>query len=44
MLKTWRIQKVHILGGRLSDPEIKEGILYKYGETLQLNHVPGEGV
>ena len=43
MLKTWRIQRVHILRGCLSDPEVTEGILYRYGGTLQLNHVPGEG-
>ncbi|XP_016340714.1 uncharacterized protein LOC107687771 [Sinocyclocheilus anshuiensis] len=27
MLKTWRIQRVHILRGCLSDPEVTEGIL-----------------
>ncbi|KAE8277624.1 hypothetical protein D5F01_LYC24386 [Larimichthys crocea] len=43
MLKTWRIQRVHILRGCLSDPVVTEGILYRYGGTLQLNHVPGEG-
>ncbi|XP_073328510.1 uncharacterized protein [Pagrus major] len=43
MLKTWHIQRVHILRGCLSDPELTEGILYRYGGTLQLNHVPGEG-
>ncbi|CAJ1050480.1 uncharacterized protein LOC109999104 isoform X2 [Xyrichtys novacula] len=43
MLKTWRIQRVHILRGCLSDPELSEGIMYRYGGTLQLNHVPGEG-
>lgn len=43
MLKTWRIQRVHVLRGCLSDPELKEGIMYRYGGTLQLNHVPGEG-
>uniref|UniRef100_A0A1A8R349 Uncharacterized protein n=4 Tax=Nothobranchius TaxID=28779 RepID=A0A1A8R349_9TELE len=43
MLKTWRIQRVHILRGCLSDPEISERIMYRYGGTLQLNHVPGEG-
>ncbi|MEQ2257855.1 hypothetical protein ILYODFUR_039220 [Ilyodon furcidens] len=42
MLKTWRIQRVHILRGCLSDPELSEGIMYRYGGTLQLNHVPGE--
>ncbi|XP_016430772.1 uncharacterized protein LOC107757724 [Sinocyclocheilus rhinocerous] len=29
MLKTWRIQRVHILRGCLSDPEVTEGILYR---------------
>ncbi len=43
MLKKWRIQRVHILRGCLSDPEPTEGIMYRYGGTLQLNHVPGEG-
>ncbi|CAL8276695.1 unnamed protein product [Merluccius merluccius] len=43
MLKTWRIQRVHILRGCLSDPVVTEGIMYRYGGTLQLNHVPGEG-
>nr|XP_055035492.1 uncharacterized protein LOC129423263 [Misgurnus anguillicaudatus] len=43
MLKTWRIQRVHILRGCLSDPELSAGIMYRYGGTLQLNHVPGEG-
>ncbi|XP_023194942.1 uncharacterized protein LOC102233567 [Xiphophorus maculatus] len=43
MLKTWRIQRVHILRGCLSDPELSEGIMYRHGGTLQLNHVPGEG-
>ncbi|XP_039539621.1 uncharacterized protein LOC120487367 [Pimephales promelas] len=43
MLKTWRIQRVHILRGCLSDPELSEGIMYRYGGTLQLNHIPGEG-
>ena len=43
MLKLWRIQRVHILRGCLSDPELAEGIMYRYGGTLQLNHVPGEG-
>lgn len=43
MLKTWRIQRVHILRGCLSDPELKDGIMYRYGGTLQLNHVQGEG-
>ena len=42
MLKTWRIQRVHILRGCLSDPEVEGGILYRHGGTLQLNHVPGE--
>ncbi|KAJ3583299.1 hypothetical protein NHX12_028163, partial [Muraenolepis orangiensis] len=26
-----------------SDPELSEGIMYRFGGTLQLNHVPGEG-
>ncbi|KAJ3593281.1 hypothetical protein NHX12_005616 [Muraenolepis orangiensis] len=43
MLKMWRIQRVHILRGCLSDPELSEGIMYRFGGTLQLNHVPGEG-
>ncbi|KAI7808659.1 hypothetical protein IRJ41_010758 [Triplophysa rosa] len=43
MLKEWRIQRVHILRGCLSEPELSEGIMYRYGGTLQLNHVPGEG-
>ncbi|KAJ8334001.1 hypothetical protein SKAU_G00413200 [Synaphobranchus kaupii] len=43
MLKTWRIQRVHILRGCLSDPELEDGIQYRYGGTLQLNHVQGEG-
>ncbi|XP_076837142.1 uncharacterized protein LOC143482626 isoform X2 [Brachyhypopomus gauderio] len=43
MLKTWRIQRVHILRGCLSDPELSQGIMYRYGGTLQLNHIPGEG-
>ncbi|CAJ1050473.1 uncharacterized protein LOC110004991 [Xyrichtys novacula] len=43
MLKTWWIQRVHILCGCLSDPELSEGIMYRYGGTLQLNHIPGEG-
>uniref|UniRef100_A0A1A7WYD0 DUF6729 domain-containing protein n=3 Tax=Iconisemion striatum TaxID=60296 RepID=A0A1A7WYD0_9TELE len=43
MLKMWRIQRVHILRSCLSDPELKEGIMFRYGGTLQLNHVPGEG-
>ncbi|XP_054646842.1 uncharacterized protein LOC129189298 isoform X2 [Dunckerocampus dactyliophorus] len=42
MLKTWRIQRVHILRGCLSDPEVEGAILYRHGGTLQLNHVPGE--
>ncbi|XP_051251564.1 uncharacterized protein LOC127361039 [Dicentrarchus labrax] len=42
-LKTWRIQRVHILRGCLSDPVVTEGIMYRYGGTPQLNHVPGEG-
>ncbi|KAL2087402.1 hypothetical protein ACEWY4_016231 [Coilia grayii] len=43
MLKMWRIQRVHILRGCLSDPELGQGIMYRHGGTLQLNHVPGEG-
>ncbi|KAK5598372.1 hypothetical protein CRENBAI_013079 [Crenichthys baileyi] len=43
MLKTWRIQRVHILRGCLSDPKLSESIMYRYVGTLQLNHVPGEG-
>ncbi|TDG98454.1 hypothetical protein EPR50_G00218830 [Perca flavescens] len=43
MLKTWRIQRIHILRGCLSDPEVEGGILYRHGGTLQLNHVQGEG-
>ena len=43
MLKVWRIQLVQILRGCLSDPEVEDGILYRYGGTLQLNHTKGEG-
>ncbi|XP_039665304.1 uncharacterized protein LOC120564426 [Perca fluviatilis] len=43
MLKTWRIQRIHILRECLSDPEVEGGILYRHGGTLQLNHVQGEG-
>ncbi|KAL0163494.1 hypothetical protein M9458_039249, partial [Cirrhinus mrigala] len=43
MLKAWRIQRVHILRGCLSDPEVAGEILYRHGGTLQLNHVQGEG-
>lgn len=43
MLKVWRIQRVHILRGCLSDPEVGEGILYRYGGTRQLNYTKGEG-
>ncbi|XP_015224562.1 PREDICTED: uncharacterized protein LOC107080871, partial [Cyprinodon variegatus] len=42
MLKVWRIQRVHILRGCLSDPEVGEGVLYRHGGTIQLNHVKGE--
>ncbi|XP_058611963.1 uncharacterized protein LOC131527121 [Onychostoma macrolepis] len=42
MLKVWRIQRVHILRACLSDPEVTEGILYRHGGTVQLNHVKGE--
>lgn len=34
---------MHILRGCLSDPEVTGAILYRYGGTLQLNYVPGEG-
>lgn len=34
MMKVWRIQRIHILRGCLSDPEVGEGILYRYGGTL----------
>ena len=43
MLKVWRIQRIHILRGCLSDPEVGEGTLYRYGGTVQLNHVKGDG-
>lgn len=43
MLKLWRIQRVHILRGCLSDPEVGEGILYRYGGAVQLNYTKGEG-
>ena len=43
MLKVWRIQRVHILRGCLSDPVVEEAILYRHGGTVQLNHVPGDG-
>lgn len=43
VLKTWQIQRVHFLHGCLSDPELSQGIRYRYGGTLQLNNVPGEG-
>ncbi|XP_034419483.1 uncharacterized protein LOC117751652 isoform X1 [Cyclopterus lumpus] len=43
MLKLWRIQRVHILRGCLSDPVVEGGILYRHGGSLQLNHVQGEG-
>ncbi|KAJ4918818.1 hypothetical protein JOQ06_022159 [Pogonophryne albipinna] len=43
MLKVWRIQRIHILQGCLSDPDVGEGILYRYGGTLQLNYNKGEG-
>ncbi|XP_056444346.1 uncharacterized protein LOC130380943 [Gadus chalcogrammus] len=43
MFKVWRIQRIHILRGCLSDPEVEEGILYRYGGTLQLNYTKGEG-
>ncbi|KAK0139494.1 hypothetical protein N1851_023777 [Merluccius polli] len=34
---------VHAEEGCLSDPEVEDGILYRYGRTLQLNHTKGEG-
>ncbi|XP_056286730.1 uncharacterized protein LOC130204210 [Pseudoliparis swirei] len=43
MLKVWRIQRVHILRGCLSDPVVEGGILYRRGGSVQLNHVQGEG-
>ncbi|GAA6085638.1 uncharacterized protein LOC113648052 isoform X1 [Tachysurus ichikawai] len=43
MLKTWRIQRVHILRGCISDPEVSGEILYRHGGTIQLNNVQGEG-
>ncbi len=43
MLKVWRIQRIHILRGCLSDPEVGEGIFYRYRGTLQLNYTKGEG-
>lgn len=43
MLKAWRIQRVQILRGCLSDPEQGGAIMYRSGGTLQLNHVPDEG-
>ncbi|XP_047657792.1 uncharacterized protein LOC125139042 [Tachysurus fulvidraco] len=43
MLKTWRIQRVDILRGCISDPEVSGEILYRHGGTIQLNHVQGEG-
>ncbi|KAI7790273.1 hypothetical protein IRJ41_004966 [Triplophysa rosa] len=43
MLKLWWIQRIYILRGCLSDPEVDEGILYRHGGTIQLNHVKGEG-
>ncbi|ROI93608.1 hypothetical protein DPX16_3278 [Anabarilius grahami] len=41
-LKVWRIQRVHIFRGCLSDPEVVEGILCRHGGTVQLNHVKVE--
>ncbi|MEQ2210349.1 hypothetical protein XENOCAPTIV_012228 [Xenoophorus captivus] len=41
MLKMWRIQRVHILRGCLSDPEVGERVLYRHGGMVQLNHVKG---
>ncbi|MED6272718.1 hypothetical protein CHARACLAT_033335 [Characodon lateralis] len=43
MLKTWRIQRAHVLRGCLSDSKLSEGITYRHGGTLHLNHVSGEG-
>ncbi|KAM9454738.1 uncharacterized protein Hap1MRO34_020533 [Clarias gariepinus] len=43
MLKAWRIQRVHMLRGCLSDPEVEGAILYRHGGMVQLNHVQGEG-
>ncbi|XP_064171854.1 uncharacterized protein LOC135243762 [Anguilla rostrata] len=43
MLKMWRIQRVHILRGCLSDAEVEDGVLYRYGGTVQLNHVKRAG-
>ncbi|GAA6069383.1 uncharacterized protein LOC113642200 [Tachysurus ichikawai] len=44
MLKTWRIQRVHILRGCISDPEVSGEILYRHdGGIIQLNHIQGEG-
>lgn len=43
MPKAWHIQRVHILRGCLSDPEVSGEILYRHGGTLQLNHVQGKG-
>ncbi|XP_056269724.1 uncharacterized protein LOC130193284 isoform X2 [Pseudoliparis swirei] len=37
------MQRVHILRGCLSDPEVGEGTLYRFGGTLQLNYTEGEG-
>lgn len=34
---------MQILCGCLSDPEVTGAILYRYGATLQVNFVPGEG-
>ncbi|XP_028461704.1 uncharacterized protein LOC114573624 [Perca flavescens] len=34
MLKLWRIQRVHILRGCLSDPDVGEGILYRRASTF----------
>lgn len=42
MLNVWRIQRIHILRSCLSDPEVGDGILYRHGGTVQLNHIKGE--
>ncbi|MED6262031.1 hypothetical protein ATANTOWER_013571 [Ataeniobius toweri] len=43
MLNMWRIQRAHVLCGCLSDPELSEGIMYRYGGMLHLNHESREG-
>ncbi|XP_049448396.1 uncharacterized protein LOC125898599 [Epinephelus fuscoguttatus] len=44
MLRVWRIQRIHILRGCLSDPEVKEGILYRRASTHQAQWVTGNRV